>query len=1699
MGRYAKRMKLAEAAAKHQRLLDDYSNFTLSTTRTKFEADQQASSELDVVLQMANDPYTDMFATIEPDESTLVLVFQRLSFVDDICFGGTIFGDCLDTLDKLLARFDECRISVSFTKSIFCQSKVDFLSHEVSPEGIRADPKKMAVITKLPFPNRFIQDFAVYGAAQLKEGDFFFEGGDFAAKEDGFTTLQRKVAETPILRYFDAKKEIHIMLYANEWVLNARRQIHPVRFCGRVLKDAEMNYHSVEKEILALSPLLKVCYTQLAGMTLHVYTRFSTLGWVHKSKALFGRAVQSAVLLSPCQLVVQRSTITNVVDLDDALALAAPPTNGSPTTRLDPSLRTLNYHTTMKGLWSAKTEKNGGYDSCSWIIVITASAYLVQTTVNMAEYSGMSHGMIAALEHDTEALVIVGHSRLAIHESLGLKSVRYLHVVREYNAADYSLAGVALESKVSKVVLNDNWKSELKELNRTQKYDIKVATTGSGTFVQILDGTTHCIHATDSDTLPQRKTFADFVRQESAEVSDTTRSQTKTKKRVHFEDEVPEGTTTAEATEADTENPEMHVQRPYAEVRYDPAADDFDLVAVTNVNDILRGETTAITCKEAREAWKWADNLVLSRDNLMYYTGLRLQKVLHNYDDSIDGGHQGVVRSYQRVKHDYFWIGPYADVEKHVESCLDRSSSKSFRNSKATHLGPFQVVSIDFVIPLPRSRRGNTALLLWQCSFTGFVIANAMSDTDALTVSNVFEECIYTQFGAPSLIRHNRDPRFMSEVFRAFAELIQARPRSTLSYRPQVNGQQERSVKPVMQSVKVYQGWDEIAERLVFAINNSHDMVREETPFYLVHRWDAPTTLRAMANDPYTDMFATIEPDESTLVLVFQRLSFVDDICFGGTIFGDCLDTLDKLLARFDECRISVSFTKSIFCQSKVDFLSLKAEFGSSEARIGLEAGSPIAWFLQSEAITKSIFCQSKVDFLSHEVSPEGIRADPKKMAVITKLPFPNRFIQDFAVYGAALYQLKEGDFFEGGDLAAAKEDGFTTLQRKVAETPILRYFDAKKEIHIMLYANEWVLNARRQIHPVRFCGRVLKDAEMNYHSVEKEILALSPLLKVCYTQLAGMTLHVYTRFSTLGWVHKSKALFGRAVQSAVLLSPCQLVVQRSTITNVVDLDDALALAAPPTNGSPTTRLDPSLRTLNYHTTMKGLWSAKTEKNGGYDSCSWIIVITASAYLVQTTVNMAEYSGMSHGMIAALEHDTEALVIVGHSRLAIHESLGLKSVRYLHVVREYNAADYSLAGVALESKVSKVVLNDNWKSELKELNRTQKYDIKVATTGSGTFVQILDGTTHCIHATDSDTLPQRKTFADFVRQESAEVSDTTRSQTKTKKRVHFEDEVPEGTTTAEATEADTENPEMHVQRPYAEVRYDPAADDFDLVAVTNVNDILRGETTAITCKEAREAWKWADNLVLSRDNLMYYTGLRLQKVLHNYDDSIDGGHQGVVRSYQRVKHDYFWIGPYADVEKHVESCLDRSSSKSFRNSKATHLGPFQVVSIDFVIPLPRSRRGNTALLLWQCSFTGFVIANAMSDTDALTVSNVFEECIYTQFGAPSLIRHNRDPRFMSEVFRAFAELIQARPRSTLSYRPQVNGQQERSVKPVMQSVKVYQGWDEIAERLVFAINNSHDMVREETSFYLVHRWDAHTTLRAMTTSLKRGVGKQTEA
>ncbi|GMF45040.1 unnamed protein product [Phytophthora fragariaefolia] len=642
---------------------------------------------------------------------------------------------------------------------------MDFLSHEVTNDGIRADSKKLAANAELPFPSskkgmqsflgalnyygRFTQGLAVYGAVlyQLKDEDFA-PGGDLSVARGAFTALRRKVTEAPILRHFDGSKDVYIMLYANEWALS----------------------------------MLKVCYTLLAGKTLHVYTRFLTLEWVFQSKSLFGRSVHFAVFQSQWHLKIKhvrerdiefakllQSSITPFVSLDEAVALLAPPSKGSATVRMAQHLLyasiTRDYDSYVLSFdGSAKTEMHGGHGSCSWMlwkspawdIVIAASAHLPSTTVNIAEYTGMNNGVRSAIEHGVTDLIIVGDSRLAIQQSVGviacrketlqlkltqhkeltaqLKSTRYLDAVRAYNAAADSLATEALESQVTKVVLSESRKTELRALNKIPEvlYVDEQALAETDLPAQRMQPIPQTEPHAVSQTVEKPQVTAWSAREGTGDLETT------------LDEPVRADPKEASEREDPTTVPTERIRR--VRVAQDEERRWADLKAY------LRDDVESLSFKGAANASKLADRYVLDEGGLLQYVGkgrkldevgehepqLRLvipttviNEVLQSCHDSIEGGHQGITRSFHRVKEDYYWVG---------------------------------------------------------------------------------------------------------------------------LYRPHANGQQERSVKSIVQTVNVYvedplqQDWDDIAEKMDHVINNSMETTRKETPFYLVHGWDAQPPLKAMTS-----------------------------------------------------------------------------------------------------------------------------------------------------------------------------------------------------------------------------------------------------------------------------------------------------------------------------------------------------------------------------------------------------------------------------------------------------------------------------------------------------------------------------------------------------------------------------------------------------------------------------------------------------------------------------------------------------------------------------------------------------------------------------------------------------------------------------------------------------------------------------------
>ncbi|POM63312.1 reverse transcriptase, partial [Phytophthora palmivora] len=151
--------------------------------------------------------------------------------------------------------------------------------------------------------------------------------------------------------------------------------------------------------------------------------------------------------------------------------------------------------------------------------------------------------------------------------------------------------------------------------------------------------------------------------------------------------------------------------------------------------------------------------------------------LMHHYHSSLEGGHQGIGRTYHKIRAHFHWRGLYQSVQRYVGQCIDCETGKgrptihgeSPGNLQATY--PFQIIGMNHIPSLPRSYKGNTELLIWIDLFTGYVIAGASASRTAQTVTENYEECVFRRFGASEAIRHDREPGFMSDFFRSFNKI----------------------------------------------------------------------------------------------------------------------------------------------------------------------------------------------------------------------------------------------------------------------------------------------------------------------------------------------------------------------------------------------------------------------------------------------------------------------------------------------------------------------------------------------------------------------------------------------------------------------------------------------------------------------------------------------------------------------------------------------------------------------------------------------------------------------------------------------------------------------------------------------------------------------------------------------------------------
>ncbi|RDX78889.1 Retrovirus-related Pol polyprotein from transposon 17.6, partial [Mucuna pruriens] len=199
-------------------------------------------------------------------------------FMDDFTVYADTFDACLGNLARVLKRCIETDLVLNFEKCHFMVAEGIVLGHLVSSRGIEVDKAKIDIITSLPNPasvrevrsflghagfyRRFIKNFSktALPLSKLlqKDVEFVFNKECIQAFEE----LKTRLTSTPILQAPNWELPFELMCDASNSalgvVLGQRDRVggpaHVIAYASRTMDQAQINYTTTEKELLAISP-----------------------------------------------------------------------------------------------------------------------------------------------------------------------------------------------------------------------------------------------------------------------------------------------------------------------------------------------------------------------------------------------------------------------------------------------------------------------------------------------------------------------------------------------------------------------------------------------------------------------------------------------------------------------------------------------------------------------------------------------------------------------------------------------------------------------------------------------------------------------------------------------------------------------------------------------------------------------------------------------------------------------------------------------------------------------------------------------------------------------------------------------------------------------------------------------------------------------------------------------------------------------------------------------------------------------------------------------------------------------------------------------------------------------------------------------------------------------------------------------------
>jgi Reverse transcriptase (RNA-dependent DNA polymerase). len=273
--------------------------------KTAFNTEQGHFEYLRMPFGLRNSPAT--FQRVMDNILRGIQNERCLVYLDDIIIFSTSLQEHIDRLREVFDRLRAANFKVQLDKSEFLRTEVAYLGHIVTPDGIKPNPDKIRAIQNFPIPSnskqlkgflgllgyyrKFIKDFAKVTKPLTKclkkDATINTKDPDYISC---FELCKNLLINEPILQYPNFAEPFILTTDASNYALGAvlsQGKIGtdlPVAYASRTLSESEVNYSTIEKELLAIVWATKYFRPYLFGRKFKIVTDHRPLQWLFSLK-----------------------------------------------------------------------------------------------------------------------------------------------------------------------------------------------------------------------------------------------------------------------------------------------------------------------------------------------------------------------------------------------------------------------------------------------------------------------------------------------------------------------------------------------------------------------------------------------------------------------------------------------------------------------------------------------------------------------------------------------------------------------------------------------------------------------------------------------------------------------------------------------------------------------------------------------------------------------------------------------------------------------------------------------------------------------------------------------------------------------------------------------------------------------------------------------------------------------------------------------------------------------------------------------------------------------------------------------------------------------------------------------------------------------------------------------------------------------